>query len=264
LLATDGDFNVGITEEGELESFITEKAKSGVFLTVLGFGTGNLQDSKAEILADRGNGNYAYIDSLNEAYKVLVKQMGGTLVTIAKDVKLQVEFNPGRVAAYRLLGYENRALAAQDFRDDKKDAGEIGAGHSVTALYEVVPTGMPPMPGAVELKYQETPPERERLTDSPELLTVNLRYKRPDEDTGREFAVSLMDGERGFSNASDDFRFAASVASFGMVLRHSRHAGDTSLQLIHEWAAGARGPDVDGLRAEFLRLVRSAQGIPGY
>ena len=264
LLATDGDFNVGITEEGQLESFITEKAKGGVFLTVLGFGTGNLQDSKAEVLADRGNGNYAYIDSLNEAHKVLVKEMGGTLVTIAKDVKLQVEFNPGRVAAYRLLGYENRALAAQDFRDDTKDAGEIGAGHSVTALYEVVPTGLPPMPGAVTLKYQTPPPAAGRVLDSPELLTVNLRYKLPAEDTGREFALPLMDGERAFSEASDDFRFAASVASFGMVLRHSQYAGDTSLQRIYEWASAARGPDEDGLRAEFLRLVRTAQGIPGY
>ncbi len=264
ILATDGDFNVGITQEGALESFISEKARSGVFLTVLGFGTGNLKDSKAEVLADRGNGHYAYIDSLNEAHKVLVREMSATLVTVAKDVKLQVEFNPGHVKAYRLLGYENRALAAKDFRDDTKDAGEIGAGHSVTALYEVVPVGAPDLEGAVDLKYQAAPPEPEVVVDSPELLTVNLRYKLPDEDTGREFAVPFTDDERGFAESSEDMRWAASVASFGMVLRHSAHRGDTDLARIHAWASTAVGADPHGDRAEFLRLVRTAQGLPGF
>ncbi len=270
LLATDGDFNVGLTQEGELEAFITEKAKSGVFLTVLGFGTGNLKDSKAEILADRGNGNYAYIDTLNEAHKVLVREMGGTLVTIAKDVKLQVEFNPSHVSSYRLLGYENRKLAAQDFRNDKKDAGEIGAGHTVTALYEVVPVGLAPLPGAVQLKYQASlvdEADADAVADrmaNPEMLTVNLRYKRPNEDTGREFAVPFMDGELGFAEASTDFRFAASVASFGMVLRHSAHRGDVDLGQVYDWAAEALGADPHGDRAEFLRLVRTAQGMSGY
>lgn len=264
LLATDGDFNVGITENGPLETFIADKARSGVFLTVLGFGTGNFKDSKAEVLADRGNGNYAYIDNLNEAERALVREMSGTLVTIAKDVKLQVEFNPGRVAAYRLLGYENRALAPQDFRDDKKDAGEIGAGHTVTALYEIVPVGVGSLPGAVELKYQAAPPEPEVVVDSPELLTVNLRYKLPDEDSAHEFAVGFVDGETTFDSASSDFRFAAAVASFGMVLRHSAHRGDVNLGAVYDWAAAAKGDDPHGDRAEFLRLVRTAQGMSGF
>jgi len=261
LLCTDGDFNVGITTEGALEDFITGQAKSGVFLTVLGFGTGNLQDSKAEILADRGNGAYAYIDSLNEAHKVLVRNLGATLQTIAKDVKLQVEFNPGAVAAYRLLGYENRALAAQDFRDDRKDAGEMGAGHTVVAFYEVVPAGLPGLPGTADLKYQSAPPPDADGEVSPELLTVNVRYKLPDEDSGREFAVPFVDGEAGFSDASEDFRFAASVAAFGMILRDSRHRGDVDLERVHAWAAAALGSDPHGDRQEFLRLVRAAQGL---
>jgi Ca-activated chloride channel homolog len=264
LLATDGDFNVGLTEENELETFIAAKAASGVFLTVLGFGTGNLQDSKAEILADRGNGNYAYIDSLNEADKVLVREMGATLVTIAKDVKIQVEFNPEHVASYRLLGYENRALAAKDFRDDTKDAGEIGAGHTVTALYEIVPVNAPDLVGAVDLKYQVEASVEESVPNNPETLTVNLRYKLPDGEVGREFSVSFVDREQSFEEANSDFRFAAAVAAFGMALRQSDHRGESDLGAIYEWAASGKGTDPYGDRAEFLRLVRQAQGLGRY
>jgi Ca-activated chloride channel family protein len=231
---------------------------------VLGFGTGNLQDSKAEILADRGNGNYAYIDSLNEADKVLVREMGATLVTIAKDVKIQVEFNPEHVASYRLLGYENRALAAKDFRDDTKDAGEIGAGHTVTALYEIVPVNAPDLVGAVDLKYQVEASVEESVPNNPETLTVNLRYKLPDGEVGREFSVSFVDREQSFEEANSDFRFAAAVAAFGMALRQSDHRGESDLGAIYEWAASGKGTDPYGDRAEFLRLVRQAQGLGRY
>ena len=260
LLATDGDFNVGVTSDGGLYDLIRAKAASGVFLTVLGFGTGNLNDATAELLADNGNGNYAYIDSLTEAHKVLVAERDATLVTIAKDVKIQVEFNPGKVGAYRLLGYENRVLAATDFRDDKKDAGEIGAGHSVVALYEVVPRGVEGVSGTVELKYQQQP-EPETFVDSPELLTVNLRWKRPDEDVGREFAVPVIDRGRAFAGASEELRFSSAVAAFGMILRGSRHAGSGSLAWVVETADNARSFDPLGDRSEFVRLARTAQGL---
>ncbi|MCB9897892.1 MAG: von Willebrand factor type A domain-containing protein [Planctomycetes bacterium] len=261
ILATDGDFNVGITDSGDLQRFIEAKAKSGVFLTVLGFGTGNLKDSIAELLADKGNGNYAYIDTLNEAHKVLVEEMGGTLRTVAKDVKIQVEFNPGRVRAYRLLGYENRALAARDFRDDQKDAGELGAGHSIVALYEVVPVGAP-LPDGVELRYRQVAADdASTLVESPDLLTVALRYKLPEGDTAREFEQPVIDEGVAFEQASDDFRFSAAVASFGMILRHSAYRGETDLQRVLDWAEAAKGRDAGGYRAEFVRLVRTAQGI---
>lgn len=260
LLATDGDFNVGVTSQGGLYDLIRAKAASGVFLTVLGFGTGNLNDATAELLADNGNGNYAYIDSLTEAHKVLVAERDGTLVTIAKDVKIQVEFNPGKVAAYRLLGYENRILAATDFRDDKKDAGEIGAGHSVVALYEVVPRGVEGVSGTVEMKYQQLP-EPETFVDSPELLTVNLRWKRPDEDSGREIAVPVIDRGRTFAEASEELRFSSAVAAFGMLLRGSRHAGSASMAWVVETADNARSFDPLDDRSEFVRLARTAQGL---
>src|SRR5262249_53228827 len=193
-LCTGGDFNVGITNQGDLTRLIEDKAKSGVFLTVLGFGMGNLKDSTLEKLADKGHGNYAYIDTINEARKVLVEQMGGTLVTIAKDVKIQVEFNPAKVNAYRLIGYENRLLKAEDFNDDKKDAGDIGAGHTVTALYEVVPAGKKiNLPGVDPLKYQQgsAPTEAAR---GPDLLTLKLRYKAPDGDTSKLLEFPVVDG----------------------------------------------------------------------
>lgn len=260
LLATDGDFNVGITDQGGLTELIRTQAQGGVFLTVLGFGSGNLKDDTAELLADRGNGNYAYIDSLDEAHRVLVKELLGTLHTIARDVKLQVEFNPGRVAAYRLLGYENRALAATDFRDDKKDAGEVGAGHSLTVLYEVVPVGLTALGGTADLRYQEPAPDREP-SGSPELLNVNLRWAPPVGGVARELARPLVDTGHGFEEASTDLRFAAAVASFGMLLRGSAHAGSFDLATVADLAEAARGVDADGRRAEFVRLARTARGV---
>jgi Ca-activated chloride channel family protein len=263
ILATDGDFNVGVTNQGDLVRLIEKKAKTGVFLTTLGFGMGNLKDSTLEKLADHGNGNYAYIDGLTEARKVLVEQIGGTLVTIAKDVKLQIEFNPRHVQAFRLIGYENRVLAHQDFNDDKKDAGEIGAGHTVTALYEVVPPGVPlSVPGVDPLKYQ--PAARPGAgSDSGDLLTVKLRYKEPDGVRSSLMEVPLTDDGQGFRDASPDFRFAAAVAAFGMVLRESPHKGGASLAKVREWARSGLGDDVTGLRPEFLQLVDRAQAVGG-
>jgi Ca-activated chloride channel homolog len=260
ILCTDGDFNVGVTSQGELTRLIEDKAKSGVFLTVLGFGMGNYKDATLEKLADRGNGNYAYIDSLAEARKVLVEQMAGTLLTIAKDVKVQVEFNPARVAAYRLVGYENRLLRAQDFNDDKKDAGEIGAGHTVTALYEVVPAGKSvPVPGVDPLKYQQ-PRQPAEAAKSKELLTVKLRHKEPDGDTSKLLEVPVEDAEVK-SVPTEDFRFAASVAAFGMLLRGSPHKGVATYAGVLELAQESKGRDPQGYRAEFCELVRKAAAL---
>ncbi len=260
ILCTDGDFNIGVTQGGDLNRLIEEKAKSGIFLSVLGFGTGNTKDSIMEQLADRGNGNYAYIDTFSEARKVLVDEMSGTLLTIAKDVKIQVEFNPALVAGYRLIGYENRMLKTEDFNDDKKDAGEIGAGHTVTALYEIVPTGQPVngIPPVDELKYQisDSAPVR-----SDELLTVKLRYKEPDGDTSRKIEIPLRNVERSFESTSDDFRFATAVAGFGMLLRDSEFKGDLTYGQVIEWAQSAQGEDGFGYRREFIELVRNAQAI---
>jgi Ca-activated chloride channel family protein len=264
ILATDGDFNVGISDDGSLVRLIEEKAQSGVFLSVLGFGTGNLQDAKMEKLADHGNGNYAYVDSLHEARKVLVHEIGGTLETIAKDVKLQVEFNPLEVAAFRLIGYENRVLAHQDFNDDSKDAGEIGAGHSVTALYEVVPAGAElALPGVDPLKYQEPPAEPSVDALTGELLTVKLRYKEPEGSESKLIELPVRDRGMSFAQASPDLRFAASVASFGMLLRGSQHAGSATMGDVYEWAFAAVGPDPYGYRQEFLRLVDAAGNLLG-
>jgi Ca-activated chloride channel homolog len=255
ILATDGDFNVGVTSEGDLVRLIQEKAKTGVFLTALGFGTGNLKDATLEKLADRGNGNYAYIDGPAEARKVLVEEIGGTLVTIAKDVKLQVEFDPRRVGAFRLLGYENRVMAHAEFKDDARDSGDIGAGHTVTALYEIVPAGVP-LPGTAPdaLKYQRTAP----AGDDGSLLTVKLRYKEPEGARSTEMEVPLSDAGASFAEADEDFRFAASVAAFGMVLRDSPHKGSADLGRILEWTRGALGDDPDGRRAEFSRMAAQA------
>jgi secreted protein with Ig-like and vWFA domain/anti-sigma-K factor RskA len=269
ILCTDGDLNVGVTSDEALVELITQKAKGGTFLTVLGFGEGNLQDEKMEKLADNGNGVYASIDGVREARKVLVEQLTGSTITIAKDVKIQVEFNPAQVASYRLLGYENRLLAAEDFRDDKKDAGEIGAGHAVTALYEIVPVGAvaaaEPGRGAEPLKYQPAPapaaPAPKPAVDGPagrELLTVKLRAKRPEGDTSALTEVPLADAGAGFEAASADLRFAAAVAAFGMVLRDSEHKGTASLERVEEIAGTAMGSDPGGYRAEFLDLVRKA------
>ena len=262
ILCTDGDFNVGVTSQSELISLIEKERASGVFLSVLGFGIGNLKDSTMEKLADRGNGNYSYIDSPSEGRKVLVEQMGSTLFTIAKDVKVQVEFNPARVAGYRLIGYENRLLAKEDFNDDKKDAGEIGAGHTVTALYEIVPVGqpLPDQPSVDPLKYQG--PAAERSSGSDELLTVRLRYKAPDGNESRLIESPVQAPmEKAFDQASPDFQFAAAAAAFGMKLRGSPNAGDISWQEIQNIARRNLGEDRGSYRAEFLTLVEKARQL---
>ncbi len=262
ILATDGDFNIGLSSQGELVRLIEEKRASGVFLSVLGFGTGNLKDDRMESLADAGNGNYAYIDTLREARKVLVEQIGGTLMTIAKDVKIQVEFNPQRAAAYRLIGYENRLLAAQDFNDDAKDAGEIGAGHSVTALYEIIPAGgdVSSLPSRDPLRYQR-PSSGGGQASSDELLMLKLRYKRPQENESRLMQIPVRDRSGSFESASEDFRFAAAVAAFGMILRDSPHKGSASIDSVREIARKALGEDPSGHRAEFLYLVNAARPL---
>ncbi|HSU15308.1 VWA domain-containing protein [Longimicrobium sp.] len=262
ILATDGDFNVGVSSDAELVQLIEQERASGIFLTVLGFGTGNLQDAKMEQLADRGNGNYAYLDGIAEARKVLVGEMGGTLFTIAKDVKVQVEFNPARVKAYRLIGYENRLLAAEDFNDDRKDAGELGAGHAVTALYEVVPADAPDNParGTDPLRYQQ-PRGPTGAAASGELLTVKLRYKAPDGDVSRLLVHPLHDRGGALSATSADFRFAAAVAEWGMLLRGSRFRGAASYGAVADLARGALGDDRGGYRGEFLRMVQASQRI---
>jgi Ca-activated chloride channel family protein len=253
ILATDGDFNVGVSSDAELVQLIEEKRKDGTFLTVLGFGTGNLQDAKMEQLADKGNGQYAYIDNLNEARKIFVQEMRSTLFTIAKDVKIQIEFNPALVASYRLIGYENRILAAEDFNNDIKDAGELGAGHRVTALYEVVPPGA----GVDGLRYQANPaPPAERHTD--ELLTVKLRYKEPDGETSRLLTHTFRPRE---GNATGNIRFASAVAAFGMILRNSEHKGNASPEMVVRLAREAGGDDEFGYREEFIRLVESFRQV---
>ncbi|MCX7432549.1 MAG: VWA domain-containing protein [Planctomycetia bacterium] len=269
ILATDGDLNVGVTSDEALVDLIKQKAAGGTFLTVLGFGEGNLQDAKMEKIADNGNGVYAYIDGAREARKVLVEQLTGSTITIAKDVKIQVEFNPTRVASYRLLGYENRIMAAEDFRNDRKDAGEIGAGHSVTALYEIelVGNGGEGSAGVEPLKYQPPQPKpapEAALVDgetSRELLTVKLRWKKPDGDASTLDEVPLVDRGGAFEQASADLRFAGAVAAFGMVLRNSEYKGEATLPLVAKIAAGALGPDRGGYRAEFLDLVRKAETL---
>ncbi len=264
LLCTDGDFNVGTTSTAALERMVEERAKSGVFLSVLGFGRGNLNDAMMENISNKGNGNYAYIDGITEARKVLVEQMGGTLVTIAKDVKIQIEFNPAQVAAYRLIGYENRILAAEDFNDDKKDAGEIGAGHTVTALYELVLPGTEMEVATIDpLKYQTPDPPAPRAPASNDLLTLKLRYKAPDGDTSKLLIFPLVDEGHPFTQASRDFRFAAAVASFGMLLRDSQHKGTATYATVEDIATESKGPDEHGYRSEFLKMIRRAGAISG-
>lgn len=258
ILATDGDFNVGASSDEEMEDLIEEKRKSGVFLTVLGFGTGNYMDSKMEILADKGNGNHAYIDNLLEAKKVLVNEFGGTLFTIAKDVKLQVEFNPATVQAYRLIGYENRKLNDEDFNNDKKDAGELGAGHSVTALYEVIPVGVEssfiPLD---DLKYQQT--AKQKLSgNTSDLMTVKLRYKKPDGDTSIYLDTVIKNQSVSLNRTSENFRWSAAVAGFGMLLRGTDYAELNYNDMI-KMAKNAKGADEFGYRAEMIKLAEMAQ-----
>ncbi len=257
ILATDGDFNVGVASEGELTRLIEAEAKSGVFLTVLGFGMGNLKDATLEALADRGNGNYAYIDSLLEARKALVEQAGGTLVTVAKDVKIQVELNPVEVAAYRLLGYENRLLATRDFDDDAKDAGEIGSGHVVTAFYEIVPAGT--AAGSPELRYQRA--VATEAAGSGEMATVRLRYKEPDGDTSRLVSYPVRAAQGIAPERAADFDFAAAVAGFGMILRDSPHRGTADWGMVRDLALRGLSWDPGGWRAQFVTLVGKAESI---
>ncbi|HZJ33493.1 MAG TPA: von Willebrand factor type A domain-containing protein [Vicinamibacterales bacterium] len=264
ILVTDGDFNVGITSQGELTRLIEDRAKSGVFLSVLGFGMGNLKDSTMERLADMGNGHYAYIDTLNEARKVLVEEMSSTLVTVAKDVKIQVDFNPAKVEAYRLIGYENRALRPEDFNNDLKDAGEMGAGHAVTALFEIVPRGgSVPGPSIDPSVFQPAPPRATPVpaSNSNDLLVLRVRYKLPDASESTRMDVPLPDRRRSFADASPDFRFAASVAAFGMVLKNSQYRGDVTLPWVLDTATGSRGQDRSGYRAEFISLVQRAMSL---
>ena len=258
ILASDGDFNVGQTSQGELLRLIEDKRERGVFLSILGVGTGNLNDSTMEQLANRGNGNYSYLDSLHEARRVLVTEAGGTLVTVAKDVKIQVEFNPAKVGAYRLVGYENRILAHRDFNDDRKDAGEIGAGHTVTALYEIVPVGVEvTVPGIDPLKYQTTPRPMPGAA-SDELMTVKLRYKQPDGDVSQLISVPVRDRAGALT---PNLGFAAALAEFGMLLRKSAHVGTASWDQARDLARRYRGDDPDGYRAEFIRLVELAAAL---
>lgn len=260
ILATDGDFNVGPSTDSELVRMIEKERESGIFLSVLGFGTGNLQDAKMEQLADKGNGSYAYIDNLLEARRALVEQAGASLATVAKDVKLQVEFNPHRVDFYRLVGYENRLLAAEDFNDDKKDAGEMGAGHVVTALYEVVPKGGRGGADVDELRYQQSRPQLGGGKDG-ELLTVKVRYKQPDGNVSRLMVQTLRDQDRTMEQVSEEFRFAAAVAQFGLLLRDSEFKKDATYQNVVQLAESARGPDADGRRTEFIYLAKTAASL---
>jgi Ca-activated chloride channel family protein len=270
ILATDGDFNVGVTSQGDLIRLIEAKAKTGVFLSVLGVGTDNLKDSTMQKLADKGNGNYAYLDSVDEARKVLVQQINGTLMTIAKDVKIQVEFNPARVASYRLIGYEKRLLRKEDFNNDKVDAGEIGAGHTVTALYEIVPAGAgatdpaASVPPVDPLKYQSPNSSTTASTDSKassETVTVKLRHKKPDGETSELTERSFTDNGSKFENAAPDLKFAAAVAEFGMLLRDSQYKGKGSLGAVIEWAQEGKGRDTAGYRAGFIEMARKAQSL---
>ena len=263
ILATDGAFNVGASSDGELIRMIEKKREQGTFLTVLGFGQGNLQDAKMDQIADHGNGTYYYIDSELEAKKVFVRELGGTLFTIAKDVKIQIDFNPAIVAGYRLIGYENRMLAAEDFADDTKDAGELGAGHTVTAIYEIIPVGAD---SPVELRrstatrYQDTRITPDALA-SGEMMTLKLRYKAPDGDRSREIAHPVPYPANTTAAVSANFAFSAAVATFGMVLRDSPFKGHATADMALALAQDSQGDDAFGYRSEFIGLIERYQEI---
>lgn len=261
ILCTDGDFNVGVSSDEGLEKLIEQERKSGVFLTVLGYGMGNYKDSKMQVLAEKGNGNHAYIDNLQEANRVLVNEFGATMHTVAKDVKLQIEFNPSQVEAYRLIGYESRLLKDEDFNNDAKDAGEMGAGHTVTAFYEVVPAGVKSdFTGKVDdLKYQKTKPTPAVTNNSKELLTVKLRYKAPDGNTSKKIEQPLIDDKK--EKVSSDFRFASAVAMFGQLLRDSDFKGDATYDKVISLAKTSLDNDEKGYRREFIRLAETAEGL---
>ena len=262
ILCTDGDFNVGASSDAALEQMIEEERKSGVYLTVLGYGTGNYQDSKMQKLADKGNGNHAYIDNISEAKKVLVNEFGGTLFTIAKDVKLQVEFNPAKVQAYRLVGYENRMLNKEDFNNDKKDAGDLGSGHTVTALYEIIPVGVKSnfIEKVNPLKYQQQN-KTAASGNGEEIMTIKFRYKKPGEDASKLIEHPVIDQRLAFNKTSENFRFVASVAQFGMLLRNSEFKEQASFDRAIGLAKNALGTDHEGYRAEFLKLLKKAGAL---
>jgi Ca-activated chloride channel family protein len=264
ILATDGDFNVGESSNGGIERLVEENRDRGIFMTVLGFGMGNIKDDKMEIIADKGNGNYSYIDNLQEGRRVLVREFGGTLFTIAKDVKFQIEFNPVKVQSYRLIGYENRLLNDEDFNDDRKDAGEMGSGHNVTALYEIVPAGSDErIPSIDPLKYQGS--KRTSTTSegnySDEYLTIKVRYKKPDGNTSMLYEKPVKDYINDMEDASDNLKFAAAVSEFGMILRNSEFKGSSTLDQVEKLARSARGDDEEGYRSEFMRLVDTVKGM---
>jgi Ca-activated chloride channel family protein len=260
ILATDGDFNVGVSSDDDMQKLIERERESGISLSVLGFGMGNYKDSKMETLADKGNGNYAYIDNITEARKTLVSEFGGTLFTIAKDVKLQVEFNPAKVQAYRLVGYENRVLAKEDFNDDKKDAGDMGSGHTVTAFYEIVPAGIKDDYSASvdPLKYQKPKPVA-YSNASDEMMTIKFRYKEPTSLKSKLSQVTVKDEPISLKSTSTDFRFAAAVAEIGMLLRDSKFKQNSGYEQAIKMARSAKGEDAEGYRAEFIKLAESAR-----
>jgi Ca-activated chloride channel family protein len=260
ILATDGDFNVGASSDDDMENLIEKERESGIFLSVLGYGMGNYKDSKMETLADKGNGNYAYIDNITEARKTLVSEFGGTLFTVAKDVKLQVEFNPAKVQAYRLLGYENRLLNKEDFNDDKKDAGDMGSGHTVTAFYEIVPAGVKDSYGVNvdPLKYQKND-DKVTSIGSAEMMTIKFRYKEPVSSKSQMKLVTVNDNPKDFNATSTDFKFASAVAEFGMLLRDSKFKQKSSYAHAIATARAGKGEDAEGYRSEFIRLAESAK-----
>ncbi len=264
ILATDGDFNVGESSNGGMERLVEENRDRGIFMTVLGFGMGNIKDDKMEIIADKGNGNYSYIDNLQEARKVLVREFGGTLFTIAKDVKFQIEFNPAKVKSYRLIGYENRLLNDEDFNDDRKDAGEMGSGHNVTALYELVPAGSDEqIPSVDPLKYQGESKIKVTAENNyhNEYLTIKIRYKKPDGVTSMLMEKPVRNYVNDMEDASENLRFAAAVSEFGMILRNSEFKGSSSLEEAARLAKSARGEDEEGYRSEFVRLIETVKGL---
>lgn len=262
ILCTDGDFNVGASSDDDMVRLIEKERNKGIYLTVLGYGMGNYKDSKMQLLADKGNGNHAYIDGINEAKKVLVNEFGSTLFTIAKDVKLQIEFNPEKVAGYRLIGYENRLLNKEDFNDDKKDAGELGSGHTVTALYEIIPAGVKSkfLKNVDPLKYQKPGKKIPSLFDG-EILTIKFRYKVPDKNTSKLIVHPIADKIVDIHNTSDNFRFATSVADFAMLLRNSEYKGTSTYEDVINLAGKSLGIDAEGYRMEFISLVKKAQEL---
>lgn len=264
ILATDGDFNVGISGDNELENLITKEREKGIYLTCLGYGMGNYKDSKLEVLADKGNGNYAYIDDIKEAEKTLGKEFGGTIFTLAKDVKAQIEFNPAKVQAYRLVGYENRILNEEDFKDDKKDAGDMGSGHSVTIIYEIIPAGIKSdkVRTVTPLKYQKNI-AGVSVPESPELATIKFRYKKPNGNTSMEMAHVIGTTSKNIELANDNVKFASSVAMFGMLLKKSEYKGNSSYDKALALAKSAREDDAEGYRAEYIQLLKKSAKLAG-